>query len=493
MKKTVSIVLCLILLLGSMSVAASAAGKSGTGYIYGGEYELTHFDPTVMIDTSALPQQGFYAVPFFADGPDSMYMLYSYLNQEQKDVYNAILNAGTSEDITATLTNPVKFSATTDSNNYLIIPDEVKEKMYKAVVGGISAAPDDHPEIFWLHGFGYGYDYDYDYNYSTGLFDITINSVDITITYASAYADEATVKSYSDRMAKAVKEFTVNGNSRYEKVKSIHDRIVAQVQYDSQFVIPTAHEPTSVFLEPYTTVCEGYSEAFKILCNRENIPCVIIVGDAGGGHAWNYVKMEDGKWYAIDSTWDDPVGARTDYVGHTFFLVGADTPTSASDTFASEHTPTGQRYTTDKFALTYPTLSKTAYSKVLPSVGSPETAIDESKGLLYIGKDSTFRGSFSAINGTNLTYSGITTGGTLTVSGNSTGTYTLVRRADVDADSNSNANDVAIIRNIAVGKEKEFDNGTAKFYAGDMNHDGTIDGFDAIIADLYVNGVIEIE
>ena len=30
--------------------------------------------------------------------------------------------------------------------------------------------------------------------------------------------------------------------------------------------------PTSVFLSPYKTVCEGYSESFKILCDKAGIP-----------------------------------------------------------------------------------------------------------------------------------------------------------------------------------------------------------------------------
>ena len=44
-------------------------------------------------------------------------------------------------------------------------------------------------------------------------------------------------------------------------------------------------------------VCEGYADTAKILFDRLGIPC-IIVGNAG--HAWNYVMLEDGKWYALD-------------------------------------------------------------------------------------------------------------------------------------------------------------------------------------------------
>lgn len=63
-------------------------------------------------------------------------------------------------------------------------------------------------------------------------------------------------------------------------------------------------------------VCEGYARAFKILCDRSGIPCIVVTGYARPNnevgnelHMWNEVMMEDGRWYAVDVTWDDPVGS----------------------------------------------------------------------------------------------------------------------------------------------------------------------------------------
>lgn len=43
---------------------------------------------------------------------------------------------------------------------------------------------------------------------------------------------------------------------------------------------------------------------------------------------WSYVKLDD-KWYAVDTTWDDPIvygGGTVGYeVKHQYFLVGSDT------------------------------------------------------------------------------------------------------------------------------------------------------------------------
>jgi hypothetical protein len=52
-------------------------------------------------------------------------------------------------------------------------------------------------------------------------------------------------------------------------------------------------------------VCEGYSEAFKLLCDRAGIYCIIVTGELDGvGHAWNRVRIND-KWYDVDVTNND--------------------------------------------------------------------------------------------------------------------------------------------------------------------------------------------
>lgn len=53
------------------------------------------------------------------------------------------------------------------------------------------------------------------------------------------------------------------------------------------------------------SVCDGFSQSFKVLCNELNIPCIII---GNNSHAWNLVQMEDGKWYRVDLTNAAPIG-----------------------------------------------------------------------------------------------------------------------------------------------------------------------------------------
>lgn len=52
-------------------------------------------------------------------------------------------------------------------------------------------------------------------------------------------------------------------------------------------------------------VCDGYAEAFLLLCNAADIPCLLVSGTAEGiPHAWNLV-FADGHWYHTDCTWSD--------------------------------------------------------------------------------------------------------------------------------------------------------------------------------------------
>ena len=65
-------------------------------------------------------------------------------------------------------------------------------------------------------------------------------------------------------------------------------------------------------------VCEGYSKAFKYLCDcsefEGKIQCILVTGDMNGeGHMWNIVKMPNEKNYMVDVTNSDigPTGSET--------------------------------------------------------------------------------------------------------------------------------------------------------------------------------------
>lgn len=90
-------------------------------------------------------------------------------------------------------------------------------------------------------------------------------------------------------------------------------------------------------------VCEGYSKAFKLLCDMsefesDSVHARTVWGNCGGAHMWNVVTMDDDMNYVADITNTD--GANPDYAP---FLAGAD-GSVASEYLVHEH----YRYSYDK-------------------------------------------------------------------------------------------------------------------------------------------------
>lgn len=139
-------------------------------------------------------------------------------------------------------------------------------------------------------------------------------------TKGSAYTCEInTQKSGAARAAKSNAMRIVRdheGESDYEKLNSYREEICKRVQYDYDAINKTVLEygdPWQIInvfdTNPSTNVvCEGYSKAFKLLCDMSeftttDVECFAVMGNVNGGaHMWNLVHMEDGQNYLVDLT-----------------------------------------------------------------------------------------------------------------------------------------------------------------------------------------------
>ena len=151
------------------------------------------------------------------------------------------------------------------------------------------------------------------------------------------------------------------GYSNYEKIREVHNWLIDNIEYDLNL---ESEEPYSISgaLTEGKAVCEGYARSFKYIMDELNIPCVLVSGTGTNSngetesHAWNYVQL-DGKWYAIDVTWDDPVIIGNGYVSedtkYKHFLKG-------SNTFLASHKEDGN-ITTNSIEFTFPELSREDY------------------------------------------------------------------------------------------------------------------------------------
>lgn len=104
-----------------------------------------------------------------------------------------------------------------------------------------------------------------------------------------------------------------------EKAKAIYDWITDNIAYDTASFfsgnISYTGDISEITYQTRKSVCQGYSELFKRMCDFADLECVVISGFAKGygytpgdkiggqsNHAWNAVKI-DGQWQLLDSTW----------------------------------------------------------------------------------------------------------------------------------------------------------------------------------------------
>lgn len=461
MKRIICVLLCVLVLISNFSFLVSAANRnSPIKPVFVDALSYPEDEP-VFVDKTNQPIE-FYSNPF------GTWLFYNTLSQDAKTIYNAIVEqkAGLNSEGEITGINVSSMS------NY-----------GESIQAALTAVIDDYPEFFWIGGYSYG-----------GY----LNNMTISLPLdTSNYADWDVVKDCYNRLLAAVDNFEVEGNNRYEKVKSIHDQICNMTTYNGG---PMSHQPTGVFLNG-VAVCEGYAEAMKLVCDRENIPCINVVGTGNGGaHQWNYIQMEDGKWYGLDATWDDQGTIYYDY-----FLVGSETINAVfgkrkfgdgtnNESTGGDHVNVGTHFQNAQYALTYPSISTQSYMGVIPMWDS-NASFDNTKYFMYISKDDvaeeqilcTFWAWSGNAPSTNVaTVTGVTTGGTVKITSPITKTYTIVRYGDVNKDNAVNITDYNNVKDIVTRDAKAYSD-KAQFAAADMNGDGVIDAFDAIAIDVEIH------
>lgn len=107
-----------------------------------------------------------------------------------------------------------------------------------------------------------------------------------------------------------VDEIITTDMSEFEKAMAIHDWLTFQVDYNySAFLeneIPYEDHTALGVFENRRGVCDGYSEAFSLMCESAGLEVAEVSGSAKGlPHRWNQVRI-DGIWYNVDVTFDDP-------------------------------------------------------------------------------------------------------------------------------------------------------------------------------------------
>ncbi|MGE7919454.1 transglutaminase domain-containing protein [Viridibacillus sp. NPDC093762] len=146
------------------------------------------------------------------------------------------------------------------------------------------------------------------------------NSSSAIINYTFSYHTSKSQEQYVDAQVKRfIKEEISEKMSDFDKVKAINNYIVLNTKYGSD-THASAHSAYAVFKEG-KAVCQGYTLAAYKLYQAAGIDVRYVVGYVDQvAHSWNLVKV-DGKWYHIDSTFNDPTPDRAGKVSSKYFLL----------------------------------------------------------------------------------------------------------------------------------------------------------------------------
>lgn len=105
-----------------------------------------------------------------------------------------------------------------------------------------------------------------------------------------------------DRIVSRVVRFMPDGLSAYDKYYYLAAVLTTRVKYDKNEL--NAFNAFGALVGG-RAVCEGYSEAYFLLCKKANLWCAYRSGIVEGqGHEWNMVKLDSGI-YNVDVTWCD--------------------------------------------------------------------------------------------------------------------------------------------------------------------------------------------
>ena len=407
----------------------------------------------------------------FTDGAENdsstevVYSSYSILSEREKEYYDKIVST------------PIGETMFTIEYSPYLTKEEFAAIDFRAVLYAVSL---DHPEIFWYHGYSYRYKY-IKSTRDVVYVEYTMKGPVVTDTSDPVYAVEDYEKINTamwDEFHRVAEELNLANRTRYSFAKTLHDYLCNSAHY--YINNRSCFDPYGTLVEK-ECVCQGYAETFKMFCDYYGIPAVCLQGTSGGvGHMWNAMQMEDGIWYLLDITWDDPDSDKSDILTD-YFLCGLDTVAVNHNRkpFRKSHVSDGSPYLPQlnyaseaygliddrNFNATYNSYlnEETQYLELSPFT-APEHEICYNGVLI---KDVTFR-----------------TGEQFTTYDDKT--WTIVIAGDMNCDGLATAEDYQAAANYAMGEDNTVQ--SVESTAADVSRDGVIDVLDLMLLQLMSTG-----
>lgn len=280
---------------------------------------------------------------------------YNQLDEYSKVIYQAI---DKNKENMKTGTYKVELG-----NNFTDILDSEngEEELGKYYQSAIEAYNYDNPSVFYLNPNKMYLNIETTTKYNKKTYNVYINNGNEANYLIDEFSSKQELDEALSRITAIKNKILQNrsGNT-YNDIKMVHDYLVDNVEYDTSVSKANIYNLYGALING-EAVCEGYARAFKYIMDELGIPCTMIIGKARNtegkteNHAWNYVQL-DGTWYAIDTTWDDPVitgGWLSQRNKYKYFLKG-------SNDINLDHVANGQ-FSNNGKVFEYPDLSVISY------------------------------------------------------------------------------------------------------------------------------------
>lgn len=279
MKRTVCMLLCVILLCTSCTPAVQSSQSPSSDRT---QELASQFDCAWGYSSLEKNQQNNYAAIFAAvhDGIEI-------------ETHIKINNQKATPGITITLPQPLS-------------DEQQAKQLYEAFL-------QDNPQFFYLGG-----KYSFDGRQTGERKEFST----LTLTYTMNAKQRVKAKQKLETVVNEILE-NMPDSGDFEKELYLHDSLAKYCRYDEQAA--TSKTPLEEYPASFTAygalvdgvaVCEGYSRAMQYLLLCAGMEATIITGydEQKQAHMWNVVRV-DGEQYHLDVTWND----RDDKVTHTYF------------------------------------------------------------------------------------------------------------------------------------------------------------------------------
>lgn len=255
--------------------------------------------------------------------------LYSQLGENGKIIYEKLYE---NKENLKTGTYTIQFG---NAFYDILSQENGSDKLQEEYQTAIEAFTYDNPDVFYIDVTKMYINIETIQKIFSTKYNVYINSAKDPTYLLDGFTSKEQVEQCESQVM-AVKNQILNqiaGKNDIEKMKYIHDYLVDTIEYDQTFGEKNIYNIYGALVSK-TCVCEGYAKASQYLLNEAGLENIIITGTATNSdgktenHAWNYVNIDE-KWYAIDTTWDDPIivggGKLTNTIRYRYFLKGSST------------------------------------------------------------------------------------------------------------------------------------------------------------------------